>query len=81
MGPQGGGPGKPGNGQKPSTNSSSKSGQKPPQMSESQMKEMKANREAYEKELKGILTDAQYQTYRTNQKNRRPGGGKPKSSK
>lgn len=32
--------------------------------------EMKANREAYQKELKAIFTDAQYQKYTENEKNR-----------
>ena len=33
--------------------------------------EMQANREAYTKELKAIFTDAQYQKYTENEKNRR----------
>ncbi len=33
--------------------------------------EMKANREAYQKELKAIFTDAQYQKYTENEKNRK----------
>lgn len=33
--------------------------------------EMKANREAYQKELKSIFTDAQYQKYTENEKNRK----------
>ena len=32
---------------------------------------MQANREAYTKELKAIFTDAQYQKYTENEKNRR----------
>lgn len=37
-----------------------------------EMKQMKAQREAYNKELKSILTDEQYQKYEQQKKNRRP---------
>lgn len=37
--------------------------------------EMKANREAYNAELKKILTDEQYKKYTDDEKNRRQGGG------
>lgn len=37
--------------------------------------EMRANREAYNAELKKILTDKQYKKYTDDQKNRRQGGG------
>lgn len=48
----------------------------PPGMTEERMKEMEAAREAYETELKGILTEAQFKTYQEN-KNRRPQGRGP----
>ena len=47
-----------------------------PQMTEEQMKEMQAAREAYENELKEILTEDQFKTYKENQ-NRRPQGRGP----
>ena len=49
-----------------------------PRMTEEQMKEMRANREAYEAELKGIMTEKQFETYQNNMKRgpqgRGPGG-------
>lgn len=44
-----------------------------PRLTEEQMKEMQAAREAYENELKEILTEDQFKTYKENQ-NRRPQG-------
>ena len=43
-----------------------------PQLSEEQIKEMQATREAYEKELKAIFTEEQLKAYEAN-KERRPG--------
>ena len=48
----------------------------PPGMDEDKMKEMKNAREAYENELKGILTDEQFNTWKENS-NRRPQGRGP----
>lgn len=38
-----------------------------PQMTEEQMEKMKADREAYEAELKGILTEEQFKTWKEDQ--------------
>ena len=46
----------------------------PPGMDEEKIKEMQSAAEAYENELKEILTEDQYKTYQEN-KNRRPQGG------
>ena len=46
----------------------------PPGMDEEKIKEMQSAAEAYEAELKEILTEDQYKTYQEN-KNRRPQGG------
>ena len=48
----------------------------PPGMDESKLKEMQDAREAYENELKEILTEDQFKTYQEN-KNRRPQGRGP----
>lgn len=55
-----------GQAQKPSNNN--KGNQQPPQMTDEQKKQMKSEHEAYEKELKKILSDKQYKTYQQNQK-------------
>jgi len=89
MGPMGGRPGGPRGpraGKRPDQNSQQTDAttgatqQKRPELTEEQKKEMeakmkehKAAREAYENELKGILTDDQFKTYQTNQKQRRKG--------
>ena len=46
----------------------------PPGMDEEKIKEMQSDAEAYDAELKEILTEDQYKTYQEN-KNRRPQGG------
>ena len=46
----------------------------PPGMDEEKVKEMQSDAEAYDAELKEILTEDQYKTYQEN-KNRRPQGG------
>jgi len=52
------------NGKKTTKKSSSSTKQTAkPQLTDAQKKEMKANKEAYEKELKQILSDDQYKTY------------------
>ncbi len=51
---------------------------------EAKMKEMQANREAYDKQLQEILTDDQYTKYQQLQKQRmqrRPGGRAPRGEK
>ena len=47
-----------------------------PQLTEEQMEKMKVDREAYEAELKGILTEDQFKTWQE-QGNRHPQGGRP----
>ena len=49
-------------------------GQRPPRMDASKRSEMKATREAYQTELKSIMTTEQYTQYEQKEKNRRPGG-------
>lgn len=44
---------------------------------ETRMKEMKANREAYQKELEGIMTADQFKSYQADQEKRRNRGGRP----
>lgn len=51
--------------------------QTPPEMTEEQVKEMQAAREAYENELKGILTEEQFKTWKENS-NKRPQGRGPR---
>lgn len=69
-----GGPGMgPGNGQRPESASSdndSQSNRPSQEEMESKRKEMQANREAYQKELKSILTDDQYSQWQTDEKQR-----------
>jgi len=52
----------------------------PPQLTDAQKKEMKSNREAYEKELKKILSDSQYKTYQSKYA-KGPGNGKAPKAK
>jgi len=89
MGPMGGGPGGPRGprgGQRPQKDAQQTDAttgatqQKRPELTDEQkqkmdamMKEHRAAREAYETELKGILTEDQFKTYQTNQKQRRGG--------
>jgi len=49
-------------------------GQRPPRMDASKRSEMKATREAYQTELKSIMTTEQYTQYEQKEKNRRPDG-------
>lgn len=48
--------------------------QRPPQMDESKRSEMKAVREAYQAELKSIMSSDQYTQYEQNEKSRRQRG-------
>lgn len=45
-----------------------------PQMSEEQRKEMQEKMEAYDKELQEIMTEDQYNSYKSDMQNRRGGG-------
>lgn len=92
MGPMDGpgrGPGGPGRGPRGGNNDSNSSSQERPELTDEQkaeietrMKEMKANQEAYQKELQSIMTADQFKNYQADQQKRKNrGGGRPQQNK